>query len=166
MEIKDQVFDSGYNSQQRELWVTAPMRKYLLQMVKWAKFLSIIGFIFVAYFVLKALTFNTFLDSFLSPRSMYEPVGPLKMVYTTSGIIIRTISPLFKATVCFFPFWYLYQFSLNLKLALVKNEYLDLDFAFSKLKSFLKTCAIIAVVLLGYFSLELFFIILNRVVAL
>ncbi|RDC62886.1 hypothetical protein AHMF7616_01485 [Adhaeribacter pallidiroseus] len=141
----------------------APRRQLLRQIAKWAKLLAIMGFILVAYWVIKAFTFNTFLDDFLIRRSLYELKGPIGIDYTTTGLILRITGPLFKATLYFLPSWYLYRFSSTLKHVLVNEEHAGLEVTFFKLNSFFKTCVTIALALIGYYGLYLFFFILSHI---
>ncbi len=66
METASQTSADGLEPHLAGWLITAPDRQYLLQTAKWAKLLAITGFILVAYWVVNAFTYNTFLESFFS----------------------------------------------------------------------------------------------------
>ena len=104
-----------------------------------AKFLGILGFIFVGIIVLVAI----FAGSVLS-----EVEGMSNM---PGGGIFITILYLIMAAFYFFPIYYLFLFAKNIKEALNAEDNISLDEAFKNLKSHYKFMGITAAVILSIY---------------
>ncbi|MBK0401673.1 hypothetical protein I5M27_01670 [Adhaeribacter sp. BT258] len=127
------------------LQVNAPIKNYLSESAKWARFLGIVGFTFVGFMVVGAFFMGTFMN-FLGRNQTYEagdnPFASGAASLAMAGYI------LLLALLYFFPSLYLYQFGTKTQNALRRNEQFDLTAAFSRLKSFFKFFGILTAVFL------------------
>lgn len=119
---------------------------YLAEARRWAKFISIIGFIGIGMMVLAGLFMGFMMDAItaMSPQPMPFPSG----VFTTFYIIL--------ALVYFFPVYYLYKFSEEMKNALDLGREENLTGAFRWLKSHYKFIGILIIILLAFSILAFF----------
>ncbi len=121
-----------------DLRISGHAISYLKQTSKWALFISIIGFIFIGL----CLIGSVFFWLFLTPLSETPvPVPLFSFFYIAIAIIY------------FFPIYYLYQFSNNIKKALSNNASINLEQAFSCLKSHYKFLGIIIISSIGFYLL-------------
>jgi hypothetical protein len=118
---------------------------YLNEIRKWAKFLSILGFIGVGIIVLLALSIGSIMNliSALSPTPL--PVSPFFL----------TVFYLLIALLYFFPVLFLYRFSTKMKIALEERNETELTDSFSNLKSMFKFMGVMAIVILSIYLLIL-----------
>ncbi|KAA3651643.1 MAG: hypothetical protein DWP98_02770 [Bacteroidetes bacterium] len=130
-------------------------KKHLLETSRWANFLAILSFIFIgiiliagvfvgfAYFALDQVSNQYSENQFSSPFSM-----PSRL-YSTILLIVYLII----ALIYFFPSYYLYQFANKMKNGLLKNETVNIDEGFSKLKSVFKFWGIYTILALGLYAI-------------
>ena len=127
-------------STKSQLWETA----------RWAKFLSIIGFILCALVILGGLFFGSLFSSFTSRREMYDAgIDPSGL-----GVVMAFIY-IIVAVVYFFPCLFLYRFANKMKLALAGNVQDELNLAFQNLKSLFKYVGIITIIVLALYGLAI-----------
>jgi hypothetical protein len=120
---------------------------YLGEARRWAKFISIIGFIGVGMLALSGFFVGFIMDaaSSFSHQPMPFPTG----MFTTFYIIM--------AIIYFFPVYYLFKFSEDLKAALEMGQEEQLTSAFRWLKSHYKYMGILFIIfvalgVLGFFA--------------
>jgi len=131
--------------------VNKPSVKYLNEVRKWANFLAIMGYIGVGFLILAGIIM-AIVFSFLpeAQNTMPFDMRLLSIIYFVMAVIY------------FFPSYYLYQFSLNMKYALIRKTDDLLEKAFSFLKSHYKFLGIMTIVLLAlYPAVILTFIIIG-----
>ena len=123
----------------------------LSDIAKWARFLSIIGMIFLAIFAVAAIFGSTFTTRGFSPGGDYgeQVTGTLRVTIVVSSIIFIAIA--------FFPLMYLFQFSGRMKRALVANDQEYLNAAFLNLKKYFRYMGIMVIIVLTIYVL--FFVI-------
>lgn len=129
METIDKQFSST------ELNISTQSKNYLLEVAKWANFLSIVGFVFSGLYVLGGLMF------FVTGAS-YSAFGggsaaSLGFVYIISAVLM------------FFPSLYLYNFSNKMKAALNNGSPENLELSLENLKSCFKFMGIMTIISLG-----------------
>mgnify|MGYP006146086417 FL=1 len=112
---------------------------------KWTFFLSIMGFIGVGIMVLAAIFMTIALSSVPSELDSYGMFGAMK------GFI--SLFYLLMAVLYFFPIYYLYKYSSNVKTALQFNDSNLLADAFVNLKSHHKFLGISIIVILSLYLL-------------
>lgn len=130
-----------------DLSVTSIARGYLTETAKWAKFLSIMGFIMCCFMAIASF----FLPLMMSLMPQNE-MAPMAGVMAGMGFML-TVIYLGFALLLFMPCLYLYRFSVRLKNALLQSDSLVLDTSFSNLKSFFKFYGIMTIVILSFYAL-------------
>ncbi|MBX9784959.1 MAG: hypothetical protein K2X48_16845 [Chitinophagaceae bacterium] len=132
-----------------KLEVEETSSRFLSETAKWAKFLSILGFVLTGIIVIIAIFAGTFLASMSG--GMSESVLP------AGFSIIITIVYLAFALLYFFPCLYLYRFSSKMKQALLENNQVQLNSSFENLKSCFKFMGIMAIVIISIYILLFLF---------
>jgi len=135
-----------------ELQFTHQAQGFVRETAKWATFLSILGFIFIGFMVLGALSMFA-MGSAFSSMGGGGPMGAMGMLGgATMGVIF-----LLMAVLYFFPIMYLYKFASNAKDALNSNNTERLTVAFENLKSHYKFVGILTVIGLAFYILVIIF---------
>jgi len=127
---------------------------FLKETAKWCSFLSIIGFIGIGLMVIGALFFGAMLASLSS-------MGASNGFDTAVGGGFITVLYLLMAVLYFFPVYYLYKFSVNMKRALQMKDEDTLTSAFEYMKSHYKYIGILTIVILSLYVLLLFLALLG-----
>ncbi len=120
------------------------MKSYLSEIAKWAKFLSIVGFIIIGFIVVAALAVLAVGSSFGS------------FMYGIGSGVIAFIYLLFAA-LYFFPVYYLYQSSQSIKKGLRDEDEVMLTTGFSNLKSHFKFIGILTIIVISLYALIFIF---------
>jgi len=141
--MNDQTLHSGIpeQSSKLDLKITAESVSYLASAAKWAKFLAIVGFVFVGLFVIIAIISGAMMSSI---SSIYGGSG-------ISGAALMVIY-LLIALIYFFPVLYGFKFATNLQSAIESNNTPSLTESFKYLNKycqFMGILMIIALVLIG-----------------
>jgi len=100
-------FDGSEIGSESTAHLTNTMKNYLVDSAKWAKFLSIVGFVFIGIILIGALSFGFILELIgeASPFGLMGSFNP--------GIIIIGMYILMTG-ICFFPIYYLFNFSTGI----------------------------------------------------
>jgi hypothetical protein len=119
---------------------------YLGETARWARFLSIIGFIFCGIMVLGGVFFGSFIAAALSNVEGGSAFGAMGgtffgVIYTSIGLLL------------FFPAFYLYNFSAKMRRAARSNDQQVLTDSLKNLKSFFKFYGIFTIVVLSFYLL-------------
>ncbi|SDM41387.1 hypothetical protein [Pedobacter antarcticus] len=125
------------------IWVTEDVRSYLYDMAKWARFLSIVGFVFSAMVAMSAFSAG----AIISTLSAVSPANPLLKM----GAAGFTVFYLLIALIQFYPSLMLFKFSKAANTAVLYADQPSLGVAMGKLKSFFKFCGIITMVVIGFY---------------
>ena len=134
-----------------ELQVDQQRISYLSETARWAKFLSIVGFVFSALLVIFSLFFGSIISIFSKLGSNSDSFGSSAvMSYYSYGI---TIAYIIIALLYFFPCLYLFNFSSKMQTALRNNDQINLNAAFGNLKSCFKFVGILTIVVLSFYLL-------------
>jgi hypothetical protein len=128
-----------------ELYISGQSSSFLKETAGWAKFLAILGFIFIGFMVIVGLSAGVFMSAFSSAAGEDMPFPPafLSILY------------LAMAAFYFFPVLYLFRFSTYMQRALKTTDQNSLDEAFSNIKSHYKFVGILSIVILGFYVLAL-----------
>ena len=115
---------------------------YLRETKQWAKFLAILGFIFIGLIVIVALGMSV-----IFPSTNYAnfPSVMVAIIYLLLGVLY------------FFPVLYLYRFSSHMDKALTGKSLLDLNTAFKNLKSHYRFLGIFTIIILAFYILAIVF---------
>lgn len=159
MNLDSAEFDDQTPDQQG-LIISKQAILFLLETGKWAKILSIIGFVMISLFTLLIL-FAGSLFNFISnnitgsmPMGLHSDAGFLGYFLFFIYLII--------GSVYFIPTWFLYKFSTQIKSALINDDSDELTNAFEKQKSFFKFIGIlVSIVMIFYIFFVIFPLILT-----
>lgn len=119
--------------------------EYLRETAKWARFLSIVGFVFIGIIVLIALTAGSTLGAVMAASG--SPIGGLAI----------TIIYLLMAGLFFPPTLYLYRYSKNIKAAIETNNQSLLTEGMGNMKSVFKFWGIYMAVILSIYAVLIVF---------
>lgn len=136
MEIENRT-EPG-NAANSSLTVNNMATAYLNETRSWGKFLAIVGFCFAALFVVLGLSLDTIFSS-LGQENPFS--GYIGIVYALMGLVY------------FFPAYYLYKFSTQLKTALATKDTETLASAFENQKSLYKFMGVFMIIVLGFYVL-------------
>lgn len=119
------------------------IRGFLAEVAKWAKLLSIIGFVGLAFVAIIGVFFGSIVAGLPGAVSqeVYAVSGAYSFIYVISGAIYAI------------PLYYLFSFASSTKLALQNDDQDYLGQAFERLKSHYKFLGITTLVVLGLYLL-------------
>jgi len=126
-------------------------KSHLAEAAKWAKFLSIMGFIFCGFIILLGLFFGSFMSMFSSQYGN-NPYSELPAASTGFGAAMAVLY-IVIALIYFFPCLFLFRFSTKMKAALASNDQEFLNASFQNLKASLRYVGIIMIVMLAFWAL-------------
>ncbi len=126
-----------------ELELTDNAKAFLRETARWAKFLSIVGFVFLGLFVLLALSISSILSNIPYPGMM-----ELRMM---SGTL--TVTYLLIAALYFFPTYYLFRFATKTIKAIDNYDSGLLTDGLENLKSTFKFMGILMAIVIGLYAL-------------
>lgn len=129
-----------------DLTITDTAKAFLREIAKWTSFLSIMGFIMIGLFALIGIGMSAYMTG------SNEFMGPGGMPGFLFGLIY-----FFMAILYFFPIYYLFKFSRNLKRALASVDNMALTDALRFLKSHYKFIGILTIILMAFYFI--FFVI-------
>jgi len=143
--------DLEQTPQEVKLVVTEEMRSYIYEIAKWARFLSIIGFILSAFLIIGSFGIGAALST--NP-AMVAQLGPL----AGAGAIGVTVVYLVLALMYFYPSLLLFRFSNKGKQGVLFGDQESLDDAMMNMKSLFKFWGIFTIVIMiCYFLFILLF---------
>ncbi len=115
-------------------------KQHLNETRKWTFFLAIVGFVFIGLMVLISLFMGTIFQE-LGADTMPFPSFFIGFIYIAMGALY------------FFPIYYLFKFSTNMKNALVHDQEDSLNDAFRFLKSHYKFMGIFTIIIFTIYLL-------------
>ncbi len=138
--------------QREELRLNETSIGFLRETAKWAYFLSIMGFIGIAFIVLMAFFMGSIMGS-------VGAIGGDTEIGMMGGFI--TVIYLLIAVLYFFPVLYLFKFASRMKHAVHSNNTDVMTSAFENLKSHYKFMGILTIVMISIYILVILFAILG-----
>ncbi len=117
---------------------------HLGQIRKWTMFFSVLGFIGLGIMIIMGIAM-TFVMSMLDSE---EALGPV------SGIILAIVF-IIIAVIYFFPYLYLYRFSVHTKSSLAHADSNDLAYALKNLNSHFTFFGVLTLIVLGIYAVAL-----------
>jgi hypothetical protein len=127
----------------------------LAEAAKWAKFLSIMGFIFCGLIVLMGVFFGSFFSMFSGELNRNSPYGDIS---ASRGVgAMAAIMYILMALIYFFPCLFLFRFATKMKTALASNDQETLNTSFQNLKATFRFIGILTIILLSFWVLALIF---------
>ncbi|MDX6745865.1 hypothetical protein SHK09_03595 [Polaribacter sp. PL03] len=125
-----------------ELTLNGASRSFLKETAKWCKFLSIMGFIFTGLMLVGSFFIGALYENLPQTQAMPFNVGGMMTgFYLVCGLIY------------IFPIYYLYQFSVKMKKALISKDNDVLAKAFEMLKSHYKFIGVFTIIILSIYIL-------------
>ena len=135
--------ESTVQSNLFDLQVDQTAMAYLRDAARWAKFLSVAGFIFCGLFVVVAILVMSLLSTLFNSVGASGVAGigavPIAFVY----ILIAILN--------FFPCLYLYNFAVKMQLALAGNDQEQLNTSFKNMRAFYRFVGVMMIIGLGFF---------------
>ena len=135
-----------------ELQFTPVAQGFLRETAKWARFLSIVGFIFIGLYVLLALMMFAMGGAMDAASENMDGMGRMGMMGAVGGAAMGVIY-LICALIYFFPILYLYRFATNTLSALDSNNTDQLTNGLENLKSHYKFMGILMCIALIFIAL-------------
>ncbi len=130
-------------TQLEQLVLTNASKSFLREIARWAKFLSILGFVLIAFLLVFAFFATTIFEIAMNKQTGVPDSLGLTMLITN----------LVLAIIYFFPVYYLLQFSNKMKKALVDKDDVSLAKAFEMLKSHYKFIGVFTIITLSLYFL-------------
>lgn len=127
-----------------ELQIDHETTSYLGETAKWAKFLSIVGFVFCGFMVVAALFAGTI-------AATLNPLGGTM----GAGGFMQIVLLIAMVALYFFPCLYLFNFAKKMQLALRNNDQINLNDSFKSLKSNFKYVGILTIVIISFYTIGL-----------
>lgn len=131
------------------LIITEDIRSYVYETAKWAKFLSIIGFIGTAFMVMFSFSAGAFI------AQTNGILGAANNPYAALGTGMLTVLCLFVALLYFYPSLLLFKYASSAKQAVLFADQPALSTAMSKMKSFFKFWGILTIVIMAFYFIAL-----------
>ena len=131
-----------------ELQIDQPTLIYLNESARWARFLSIMGFIACGLIVLGSVFYGTMFSSLMKnvdPETA-SVSGGLVSTFSVFGAILGSL-------LLFFPSLYLFRFSSKMRVASNNNDQPALTESLKNLKSFFKFYGIMTIIVLSFYAL-------------
>lgn len=122
-----------------ELQIDTVANAHLSSTAKWAKFISIVGFVMSALFVLVAIFAKSFFSSILAGG------------YINSSVF--TVTYLIIALLFFLPNLFLFNYSSKMLHALAGNDQESLAGSFAQLKAYFKFIGILMIICIAMYAL-------------
>lgn len=127
------------------LQVNNRTRNYLIEIRKWTFFLSIVGFIGIAFLIVIGLFSSVLYGDMMNTLSQAQMPFDMSVFMTATYIIL--------ALIYFFPVLYLFKFSKRLKIALATKNDDKLADAIEMLKSHYKFIGVFMIIILSLYAL-------------
>lgn len=129
-------------------------KAHLTEAAKWAKFLAIVGMVFLAVLIIfgffgAAILFSTS-NNFGGPE--YGSFGMSSVASTFFAVYI-----VIAAVIWFFPLLYTLRFANQMKIALAGNDQQALNKSFQNLKICLRFLGIITIIILAIYAIVIVF---------
>ncbi len=129
-------------------------KTHLAEAAKWAKFLSIMGFIGCGLIVLIGVFFGSFFSMFSSQLNQPGPYGDISAASSGFGAVMA-IMYIIMALIYFFPGLFLFRFATKMKTALTSNDQETLTASFQNLEATFRFFGILVLIGLCFFVLSL-----------
>ena len=127
--------------------------QYLAQAAKWGRFLSLIGFVFVALMAVFSLFAGTLFSKTMTSLSGMGGSGTVELSTAFNWVI--SFFYLLIAALWFMPVLYIYRFSTKMQAALRSNDQQLLNDSFKNLKSCFRFMGIMTIIGLSFYVLAI-----------
>jgi uncharacterized membrane protein YjgN (DUF898 family) len=130
-------------------------KAHLSEAARWARFLSIVGFVIIGLIVLIGIFAGSILGSMTSGLGGNE-LGNARVSGGMMGSFFLVIYIL-VAALYFFPCLFLFRFAAKMKMALASNDQEALNTSFQNLKKLLRFVGILTIIVLAFYAIALVF---------
>lgn len=130
-----------------KLYISDEIKAFLLETVKWTKFLAILGYIGLGFLALGGLIFTVVFSFVGKIPEVNFPMWVIGFVYLAIAVVY-----------CF-PVTFLYRFSVRMKTALTFSNQQQLTTGFENLKSLYRFIGIFSIVMLSLYVLVIVLIV-------
>jgi len=151
----DGIIDSEMDINQN-LMLTEAAKEFLRETAKWAKFLAIVGFVFIGIVVIIALFAGSIMATAMASLDEVSPGGSGVFGGTFITILYIGIGLMY-----FMPTLYLYRFATKTQKALLNENSQLLTGGIEQLKSCFKFIGILMIVVLAFYALMIAFMLLT-----
>ena len=135
-----------------EFGIDEMSRSHLAETAKWAKFLSIVGFVMCGLIVLASFFVGTFFSTSTDQYERYGDENPF------AGLgILMTIFYLAIGVLYFFPCLFLFRFATQMTAALNTNEQVTLNTSFQNLKRMFRYMGILTIIAISLYIFAFIF---------
>ncbi|PSR15447.1 MAG: hypothetical protein DA408_08745 [Bacteroidetes bacterium] len=141
----DSILDDSHASAGSKLVINNAISDFLSESARWARFIAIVGFVFVGLSLLGVLAGGSTLLAVGLPSDMDG----------FSGLFV--VFFLAISAVALVPLYYLYNFATKMQVALAEENPVFLADAFENHKSFFKFYGIMLAIVLGFYALVFVF---------
>jgi len=131
-------------------------KAHLYETAKWARFISIIGFVFLCLMVVAGISAGFLFSSMSNIDAEFDTPSPMASVFTGGMIFFYIL----MAAIMFFPLLYLYRFAARVKFSIEGNDQETLISSFHQLKMCFRYVGIFTIILIGFYALIFIFAIL------
>lgn len=138
-------------------------KAHLNETAKWARFLAIVGFIFLGLMVIAGIYLSMTVSSFESIDS--SPYGRnTSNMFAAMGVGMM-IFYVILAVIMLFPLLFLLRFANKIRHALAGNDQDVLNTSFQNLKAYFRYIGIVTIVGLAFYAIAILFAILGAAAA-
>ena len=132
------------------LGIDANSRTHLSEAARWAKFLSIVGFVLCGLIAIVGIFAGSILSSMSSTFDGGYGNSPMGMrgMGAMAGVLYVAIALLY-----FFPCLFLYRFATKMKAALASNDQQTLNTSFQNLKVMFRFVGILTIIVLAIYAI-------------
>ncbi|PID67582.1 MAG: hypothetical protein CR968_05930 [Flavobacteriia bacterium] len=139
----------------QNLYLSESAKAYLKETAGWAKFLAIVGFVMLGLMVIAGFSMGALFSAM--PQLSDQPgVDMPRSFGAAMGFIYLII-----ALIYFFPLYFLFKFSTNIKQAIETNDEQVLTESFNFLKRHYKYVGIMMIIVLGIYVLMFLLVMLG-----
>ncbi len=141
--------------EQATLVVTEEIRSYIYETAKWARFLSIVGFVITGWLIIVAFSTSAFETAF------QQTIISVQLAELGSTVLM--IFFLLTALVYFYPSLMLFKYATAAKTAVLYGVQESLEIAMAKMKSFFKFWAILTIVMLAFYAIAMLAVVVANI---
>jgi len=138
-------------NEESKLEFSSIVTKHVEDIAKWAKFLSIVGFIGVGFLILVAIVM-TFLPSINAGNEFSQEFQNADTFPSFMGPVLSIIYFL-AAILYFMPVYYLYNFSRKAIQAIRHHDTITIEDSFNNLRRHYKFMGILVIIMLGIYAI-------------
>lgn len=135
-----------------ELTIDSTTKSHLSEAAKWAKFLAVVGMIFLGLMIVAGIFGSTMIFR-MAGNELDGPGGN----FASYGSLLMAVYVVIIAAIWFFPLLFTFRFSSQMKVALAGNDQQALNHSFQNLKRCYRFVGILTIILLAIYALVIVF---------